>query len=157
MAKPLTAAVTGLASTFLSSVPTGQPAQSHPPASAVSQQHQSAAASVVPPSHPANAANSASQPPSTAVGPSSQQTQSPGQPQSHLNGAATTAQSAAPEDQALQLEEEPWLEEEMMLEKEARTPPAQPEEAFPMEEKEEHSEESRPSTPVEEEEMLPER
>lgn len=152
MAKPLTAAVTGLASTFLSSVPTGQPAQSHPPASAASQQHQSAAAGVVPPSHPSAVVNAASQPPSTAVDLSSQQSQSSGQPQSHLNGAATT-----PEDQALQLEEEPWLEEDMMLDEEARTPPAKPEDTLPVEEKRELYEESRPPSPLEEEETPPER
>lgn len=156
MAKPLTAAVTGLASTFLSSVPTAQPAQSHPPTPAVSQQHQSSAGKAVPPSHPATATNSASQGPSTTVDPTSQQIPSSRQPQSHLNGSATT-QSAAPEEQALQLEEEPWLDEEMMLEKEAMTPPAQPEEKLPMEGKEEHFEESRPPTPEEEEEMPPER
>ncbi|KAF3858407.1 hypothetical protein F7725_011608 [Dissostichus mawsoni] len=123
-----------------------------PPSSpSVSQQHQ--AASVVPPSHPATVTNS--QPPTSTTGPSSQQTPSSGQPQSHLNGPATT-QSAAPEDQDLQLEEEPWPEEEMMFEKEARTPPAQPEETLPKEEIEEEFEESRPPTPEEEEEILPE-
>ncbi|XP_010792554.1 proteoglycan 4-like [Notothenia coriiceps] len=151
MANPLTAAVTGLASTFLSSVPTAQPAQTHPPAPAVSQQHQ--AASVVPTSHPATGTNS--QPPTSTTGPSSQQTPFSGQPQSHLNGPAAT-QSAAPEDQDLQLEEEPWPEEEMMFDKEARTPPAKPEETLPKEEIEEEFEESRPATPEEEEEMLPE-
>lgn len=156
MANPLTAAVSGLASTFLSSVPTSHPAQSHPPASAIAQPSQSAAATVVLPSHPAPVANSSSQPPSTAIGPSSQQTQSSGQPQSNLDGAATT-KSASPEDQALQLEEEePLLEEEIMLKKEAKTPPAQPEETFPMEEKEEEFDESCPPTPEEEEEMFPE-
>ncbi|XP_033960695.1 protein unc-13 homolog A-like isoform X1 [Pseudochaenichthys georgianus] len=151
MANPLTAAVTGLASTFLSSVPTAQPAQTHPPAPAVSQQHQ--AASVVPPSHPATGTNS--QPPTSTTGPSSQQTPFSGQPQSHLNGPAAT-QSAAPEDQDLQLEEEPWPEEEMMFDKEARTPPAKPEETLPKEEIEEEFEESRPPTSEEEEEILPE-
>ena len=43
------------------------------------------------------------------------------------------------------------------MEKEPRTPPAQPEEKFPMEEEEEHIEESRPPTPIEEIEMPPER
>ncbi|XP_035490337.2 protein unc-13 homolog A-like isoform X1 [Scophthalmus maximus] len=150
MAKPLTAAVTGLASTFLSSVPSAQPAQSHPPASAASQQHQSAAASSVPPSHPSN---SASQPPSTTMGPSSQQIPSSTQPHSQL-GDPATSQSAAPEDQAPQLEEEAWLEEETMFEREAMTPPAQPEEKPPMEEEEEQYEESRPPTPLDE--MQPE-
>ncbi|KAG7214650.1 hypothetical protein INR49_010542 [Caranx melampygus] len=103
MAKPLTAAVTGLASTFLSSVPTAQPAQSHPPATAVSQQHPSAAASSVPPSHPATMANSASQPPPNAMDPSSQQTSSSAQPHSQLSDPATT-ESPAPEDQAPNLE-----------------------------------------------------
>jgi len=44
-----------------------------------------------------------------------------------------------------------------MLKKEAKTPPAQPEETFPMEEKEEEFDESCPPTPEEEEEMFPER
>ncbi|XP_041752802.2 protein unc-13 homolog A-like [Coregonus clupeaformis] len=49
MAKPFSAAVTGLASSFLSSgVPTAQPAQAHPPAS----QPQPQSASSIPPSHP---------------------------------------------------------------------------------------------------------
>lgn len=152
MAKPLTAAVTGLASTFLSSVPTAHPAQSHPPASATSQQHQSAATNTVPPSHPATLANSACQPPPTTSGPSSQQTPSSGKPQSHLS---TTSEST--EDPSLQLEKEPWLEEEMMLGKEARTPPAQPEEKLPREETEEQFEASRPLTPEVEKEILPER
>lgn len=154
MAKPLTAAVTGLASTFLSSVPTAQPAQPHPPVSAVSQQQQCAAANSVPPSHPATVANSACQPPSTTARPSSQQTLSSAQSQSQPNGPTT--QSASPEDQALQVEEDPWLEEEM-LEKEARTPPTQPDEKLPTEEKEEHFAEAKLPTPVEENEMPPER
>lgn len=151
MAKPLTAAVTGLASSFLSSVPTAQPAQSHPSPSAVSQQNHSAAANSVPPSHPATLANSApaaSQPPSKAMGPSSEQTPS------NLNDPAT--QSMSFEDQAPMVEEEPWLEQETMLEKEARTPPAQNEEMIPIEQKEENFEESRPVTPDEEKEMPPE-
>lgn len=156
MAKPLTAAVTGLASTFLSSVPAAQPAQSQPPASAAPQPQQPPAASSVPPSHPATMANSVSQPPSTAAGPPSQQTPSSGQPQPQPNGPTTT-QSEHPEDQDLQLEEEPWLEEEIGLEKEARTPPAQTEEKLPEEETEEHFKESRPPTPEEEKEMPPER
>lgn len=157
MAKPLTAAVTGLASTFLSSVPTAQPAQSHPPASGISQQ--SAVANSVPPSHPATMANSASQPPSTATGQSSQQHGSSAtQLQSQPDGPTT--QSAPPEDlhlRGLQLEQEPWLEEEMMLEKEARMPPIQPEEELTMEEKQEDSDEVRLPTPVEEQDMPPER
>ena len=44
-----------------------------------------------------------------------------------------------------------------MLENEVRTSPAQSEEKFPMEEEEERIEESRPPTPIEEIEMLPER
>lgn len=156
MAKPLTAAVTGLASSFLSSVPTAQQAQSHPPASASSQLPQSVAATAVPPSHPATMAHSTPQPSSTAMGPSSQQTPSSGQPQFHLS-APTTTESAALEDQGIQLEEEPWLEEEMILEKEARTPPDQPEEKVTIEEPEEQFEESRPLTPEEEKEMPSER
>lgn len=155
MAKPLTAAVTGLASTFLSSVPTAQPAQSHPPASTISQPQQSAAVNSVPPSHPATMANSASQPPSSTTGPSSQMTLSSAQPQSQPNSPNT--QSGAPEDQDFQLEEEPWLEEEMILEKKARTPPDQPDEKLPMQEKEKNYDEARLPTPVEEKEMPPER
>lgn len=156
MAKPLTAAVTGLASTFLSSVPAAQPAQSHPPASAVSQQHQSTAINSVPPSHPATLSNSVSKPPSTATGASSQQALSSAPPQSHLNEPANT-QSVSPEDQAPQLEEDLWLEEDMMPQKEAQTPPALREEKLPIEHNKEIFEESRPMTPVEETEMPPER
>lgn len=151
MAKPLTAAVTGLASTFLSSVPTTHPAQSHPPASATSQ-HQSAATNNVPPSHPATLANSACQPPPTNSGPSSQQTPSSGKTQSHVS---TTSEST--EDPSLQQEKEPWLEEEMMLGKDASTPPAQSEEKLPKEETEEQFEASRPPTPEVENEILSER
>lgn len=157
MAKPLTAAVTGLASTFLSSVPAAQSGHSNPPSSAASQQQPSAAASAVPPSHPATMANSTSQSPSTAMAPSSQENVSSGQPQAHLNGPATTESAALEdEDQALQLEEEPWPEKDAMLEADARTPPAQPEEKLPMEETEteEHFEEIKSE---EEKEMPPER
>lgn len=157
MAKPLTAAVTGLASTFLSSVPTAQPAQPHPPASAGTQQHQSAAASCVPPSHPATVANSTSQSPCNAAAPSSQQTPSSAQSQSQLNDSAAT-QSVAPEDQDPYTEEEQWPEEEGMFEKEAVTPPAQPEESFALvEKKEEQFEDDRPQTPTESEEVPAER
>ncbi|XP_030607298.1 protein unc-13 homolog A isoform X2 [Archocentrus centrarchus] len=151
MAKPLTAAVTGLASSFLSSVPAAQPAQSaqsHPPPSVVPQQNQSATANSVPPSHPATLANSASQPPSSAMGTSSEQTPS------NINDHPT--QSMSFEDQVPKLEEEPWLEQETMLEEEARTPPAQNEDNIPTEEKEENLEESRPLTTPEEKEMPPE-
>lgn len=100
-------------------------------------------------------ATAASQPPS-AMGPLSQQTPSPAPPHAQANGPATT-QPVPPEDQAPKLEEEPWIEEEKMFEMDARTPPGQAEEEFPMDENKEHMEESRPLTPVEEKEMLPER
>ncbi|XP_014830281.1 PREDICTED: protein unc-13 homolog A-like [Poecilia mexicana] len=155
MAKPLTAAVTGLASSFLSSVPAAQPPQAHPPASAVPQQHQSPPANSVPPSHPATLANSAPQPPSTATGPPSQQPPHSAVPQSHANDPAAT-QPASLEDVAPPIEEE-WLENEMMEEKEVSTPPAQEEEKLPAEQKEEQYEESRPLTPEEQQEAPPER
>lgn len=153
MAKPLTAAVSGLASTFLSSVPATQPAQSHPSASAASQ-HQSAGANAIPPSHPATLSNLTSQPPSTTTGLSSQQTPSAGQPPAHLTDPAA---SETVEDHIAQLEEEQWPEEEMRLEKEAKTPPNLSEEQLPLEEGEEQFEESRVPTPEEETEIPPER
>lgn len=154
MAKPLTAAVTGLASSFLSSVPAAQPPQTQSPASAVSQQHQTVTANSLPPSHPATLSNS--QLPSTATGPSSQQTPSTASPQAHVSDPSST-QSAAAEEKAPNLEDEMWLEEEMMEEKEVRTPPAQHEEKLPVEQKEEHIEESRSLMPEEPEEIPPER
>uniref|UniRef100_A0A3P9MGS1 Unc-13 homolog A n=1 Tax=Oryzias latipes TaxID=8090 RepID=A0A3P9MGS1_ORYLA len=163
MAKPLTAAVTGLASSFLSSVPSTQPAQpsqssqssqSQPPASAVSQQ-QTPAANSLPPSHPATLSNSASQPPlSTAAGLPTQQTPSSAPPQPHVNDPSSK-QLPAQEDMAPQQDNEPWLDEEMMEEKEVRTPPAQQEEKLPVEQEEEDFEE-RPLTPDEPEDMPPE-
>ncbi|XP_061776924.1 protein unc-13 homolog A-like [Nerophis ophidion] len=131
MAKPLTAAVTGLASTFLSSVPTAQ--QSHPPTSAAVEQQQS---SNLPPSHPAS-----SQPPS------SQQTPS-------LPNGPATAQSATPVDQGLQMEEKPWMEEEETVQEDPPVSPVPPEENLSMDEKE-YVETSRPPTP-EEKEIPPE-
>ncbi|CAB1424353.1 unnamed protein product [Pleuronectes platessa] len=131
MAKPLTAAVSGLASSFLSSVPTAQPC----PVS--------------------NSSLCPSQHPSTATGPLSKQIPASAEPQSQFRDPATT-QLAAHKDQAPLLEEEPWLEEEMMLESEERTPPAQSEEMLPMEEEEEQYEDSRPPTPEELEEIPPE-
>lgn len=150
MAKPLTAAVTGLASTFLSSVPATHPTQSHPSASS---QHQSAGANSVPPSHPATMTNLSSQTPPTAMGLSSQQSPSYGEPHSHLNDPAT---SQSVEDPALQLGKEPWLENEMIMEKEARTPPAQPE-VKEQPEMEEQFDKSRPPTPEQEKELPLER
>uniref|UniRef100_A0A1A8DY00 Unc-13 homolog A n=2 Tax=Nothobranchius TaxID=28779 RepID=A0A1A8DY00_NOTKA len=155
MAKPLTAAVTGLASSFLSSVPTAQPAQSHPPASAVAQQQQSAAANSVPPSHPATLANSTTQPPSAATGLSSLQAPSSTSPEPHPNDPSTT-QLVGVEEEARQQEEELWAEKEMMNENEAGTLPAQHEEKLPVELEEERFEESRPLTPEEQKEMPPE-
>nr|XP_015812710.2 protein unc-13 homolog A [Nothobranchius furzeri] len=155
MAKPLTAAVTGLASSFLSSVPTAQPTQSHPPASAVAQQQQSAAANSVPPSHPATLANSTTQPPSAATGLSSLQAPSSTSPESHPNDPSTT-QLVGVEEEARRQEEELWAEKEMMNENEAGTLPAQHEEKLPVELEEERFEESRPLTPEEQKEMPPE-
>lgn len=154
MAKPLTAAVTGLASTFLSSVPAAQPAQSHPPASTMPQPQPSAAPNSLPPSHPATVANSASQPPASTTGPSPQQGLPSAQPQPQANGPNT--QSAALEGQDLQLEEEPWCEE-VDIEKKVRTPPAQPDEKLPMEVQEKSYDEARLPTPANEKEMPPER
>lgn len=156
MAKPLTAAVTGLASTFLSSVPTAQPAQSHPPASAASQQQQFTAANAVPPSHPATLTNSTSQPPSTATGLPSQQIPSSASPESHVKDPSAT-QAASLEDEAPKQEEELWSEKETMKETEAETPPALHEEKLPVEQEEKHFEESRPLTPEEEKQVPPER
>lgn len=151
MAKPLTAAVTGLASTFLSSVPNAQPAQSHPPPPA--EPHQSTAANNLPPSHPATLA--ATQPPSTVMGPSSQQIANSTQPASLLNGSVAV-QSPALEDEGSQMKEEPWLEEENLME-EAKVSPNPPEENLGIERKEHmDTETSRPPTP-EEKEMTPER
>nr|XP_046215181.1 protein unc-13 homolog A-like [Oncorhynchus gorbuscha] len=63
MAKPFSAAVTGLASSFLSSgVPTAPPAQAHPPASQPHPQSDPA----IPPSHPATTSHG---PQSTTTGP----------------------------------------------------------------------------------------
>lgn len=159
MAKPLTAAVTGLASTFLSSVPTAQPPQSNPPPSSAAQLHQSPTASAVPPSHPATMANSISKSPSTTMGPSTQDTLSAGQPQAQPNGIATAEPALQDQDQTLQLEDEPWPEEDVMLEKDVRTQPMQSEEKLPREETEteEHFEESTQAMPEEDKEMLPER
>lgn len=153
MAKPLTAAVSGLASTFLSSVPAAQPAQPHPSAS-VASPHQSAGANAIPPSHPATVANLSSQPPSTATGFPSQQTPDAGQAQAHLTEPAITEPW---EDDLPQMEEEQWPEEEMIPEKEAKTPPRLSEKKLSLEEREEQLEESRVPTPEEEAEMPPER
>lgn len=161
MAKPLTAAVTGLASTFLSSVPAAQPAQSNPPSSPASQLHPSpAAGAAVPPSHPATVANSVSKSPSSAAGASPpQDALSAAQPQAHLDGPAATESALEDQDQAFQLEDEPWPEEDAMLEEDARTPPTQAEEKVPREETEteERFEQSAPAGPEEDQEMLPER
>lgn len=159
MAKPLTAAVTGLASTFLSSVPTAQPPQSNAPPSPASQLHQSPTANTVPPSHPATTANSISKSPSTTMAPSTQGTLSPGQPQVHANDLATTESALEDQGQTLQLEDEPWPEEDMMLEKDIHTPPMQLEEKLPREETEteENFKESTPAMPEEDKEILPER
>ncbi|XP_061879860.1 protein unc-13 homolog A-like [Entelurus aequoreus] len=134
MAKPLTAAVTGLASTFLSSVPTAQ--QSHPPTSAAVEQQQST-----------NLPPATSQPPATAMAPSSQQTPS-------LPNGPATAQSATPVDQGLQMEEKPWLEEEETMQEDPLVSPVPPEENLSMDEKD-SVETSRPPTP-EEKEIPPE-
>lgn len=153
MAKPLTAAVSGLASTFLSSVPAAQPSQSHPSAS-MAPQHQSGGTNAIPPSHPATIANLSSQPPSAAPGFSSQQAPSSGQPQAHPTDPVTTDPA---EDHIPQLEDEQWPEEELIMEREAKTPPNLSEEELPLEEREEQFEESVVPTPEQETEMPPER
>ncbi|XP_077369286.1 protein unc-13 homolog A isoform X2 [Festucalex cinctus] len=155
MAKPLTAAVTGLASTFLSSVPAAQPAHQPQPSQplpppAASEQHQSAAANNLPPSHPATLA--ATQQPSSSSAATSQQVANSAQPATLLNGSAAV-QSADSMDEGSQMKEEPWLEEEGVLE-EAEVSPTPPEEKLSVEQKEE-VETSRPPTP-EEKEMPPE-
>lgn len=159
MAKPLTAAVSGLASTFLSSVPTAQPPQSNPPPSSASHLHQSPTASAVPPSHPATIANSISKSPSTTMGHSTHDTLSAGQPQAQPNGPITEESALENQDQTLQLEDEPWPEDDMMLEKDVRTLPVKSEEKIPREEAEteELFEESKPAMSEEDKEMVPER
>ncbi|XP_077580024.1 protein unc-13 homolog A [Stigmatopora nigra] len=143
MAKPLTAAVTGLASTFLSSVPTGQAAQPHPPPPVAPEQHQStAAASHLPPSHPATL--STGQPPSAS--PPSQQIPNSSPPTSPLN-ASENVQSPGLKEQLLQMDEEPWLEEENVPE-EARLSSTPPEENL---NKAQKIETSRPASPEEKE------
>lgn len=149
MAKPFTSAVTGLASSFLSSVPAAQPTQPQPPAPNMSQQKTNAASSV-PPSHPATLATS--QPPSSAVG----QEQAMSNAQQSQPGPGP-AEPTVTEEEALLREDEAWREEEMMpMEEEVRTIPAPSEETAPIEESEEHREDSRPLTPVEEQEQPPE-
>ncbi|XP_051944200.1 protein unc-13 homolog A-like [Hippocampus zosterae] len=144
MAKPLTAAVTGLASTFLSSVPNAQPAQSHSPPPPPAEQHRSTAANHLPPSHPATLA--ANQPPS-------QQIATAAQPASLLDASAA-AQSPAPDDEGSQMKREPRSEEENPAEEEAEVPPDPPEEDLGIERKA-HDETSKPPTP-EEKQMTPE-
>lgn len=153
MAKPLTAAVSGLASTFLSSVPAAQPPQSHPSAS-VASSHQSAGANAIPLSHPATIANASSQPPPAAAGLPPQQSSASGQPPPHLSEPAAAEPA---EDHLPQPEEEEWAEEETILEQEAKTPPSLSEEKLSLEERGEQFEESRVPTPEEEAEMPPER
>ncbi|CAL8345622.1 unnamed protein product [Merluccius merluccius] len=155
MAKPLTAAVTGLASTFLSSVPAAQPAQTHPPAAGPAAQ--SAATTVVPPSHPAAKGPPGSQPHSTTNTNTTTTTAGPTAtvaPQAQPGGVTSNRQSAAYEDLAPLQDEEFRLEEEEMMELEARTPPTQLEEE--LDEMEERLEASRPPTPLEENETIPE-
>lgn len=149
MAKPFTSAVTGLASSFLSSVPAAQPTQPQTPASNMSQQKTNAANSV-PPSHPATLATS--QPPPSTM--SQEQPMSDNQ-QSQPGQGAT--EPTITEEEALLREDEAWREEEMMkMEEEVRTPPPTIDETLPIEETEERIEDSRPLTPVEEKERPPE-
>ncbi|XP_020778824.1 protein unc-13 homolog A-like [Boleophthalmus pectinirostris] len=147
MAKPFTSAVTGLASSFLSSVPTAQSTQSQPPTSNMSQQKPNAATSL-PPSHPATIGTS--QLPSVTPG-QEQTTNNAQQPQAVTEIAEPTFTE---EEETLQLEQKDWKEEEAMtMEKEIKTPPGLSEEATPIEEREERREDSRPLTPVEETEI----
>ncbi|KAK7945746.1 hypothetical protein WMY93_001474 [Mugilogobius chulae] len=146
MAKPFTSAVTGLASSFLSSVPTAQPTQPQPPASNMSQPKPNAA-STVPPSHPATLGTS--QPSSASLG-QEQTINNSQQPQA----GTEPVEPPLLEEEALQLEQDTWQEEEgMKIEEEVRTPPPLTEEAPPTEEREEPRENSRPLTPVEEKEI----
>jgi len=163
MAKPLTAAVTGLASTFLSSVPAAtQPAhQAHHPPPAAGPPAQSAAPTAVPPSHPATMGAPSSLPHSTinnnnatttttTMGPNATVP-----PQAQPGGAPSNRQSAAYEDLAVLRDEEFPLDEEEMMDTDTRTPPTRLEED--LEGMEERLEDSRPPTPCEEMEIIPER
>ncbi|KAM9428776.1 protein unc-13 homolog A-like [Salvelinus alpinus] len=149
MAKPFSAAVTGLASSFLSSgVPTAQPAQAHLPAS----QPQPQSASSIPPSHPATASHG---PQSTTTGPPSQLNSSTASPSQAQPLAPTTTQSEGPDAEPPLPEDQLLLEEDKPLPPKIRTP-TPTEEEHPMEDEDQRYDESRPPTPVEEEEPLPE-
>ncbi|KAM6948564.1 protein unc-13 homolog A-like [Aplochiton taeniatus] len=154
MANPLTAAVSGLASSFLSSVPSAPASQPHPPAQGAAPQPPSGAASTLPPSHPATVAPPAQ--PAATAGPQPPQpalSQAPAQDQP--GGPANPAsQQAAPEAQPPMLEDD--FPQEEALERQDRTPPVHSEEEFPMEEQEERYEPSPPTTPKAEPERLPE-
>ncbi|XP_062337375.1 protein unc-13 homolog A-like isoform X2 [Osmerus eperlanus] len=159
MAKPFSAAVTGLASTFLSSVPSAQPSQPQPPAPAPVPQPQSATTSAAPPSHPSTMA-APSQALSSTTSPPSQPASSSGPPQGPAQGLPA-AQSAAPVAQPPQPDDQRLLGEEELVDREARTPPAQTKEESLMkeellEEEEERYEPSPPLTPAEETQQPPE-
>ncbi|XP_067109081.1 protein unc-13 homolog A-like [Osmerus mordax] len=159
MAKPFSAAVTGLASTFLSSVPSAQPSQPQPPAPAPVPQPQSATTSAAPPSHPSTMA-APSQALSSTTSPPSQPTPSSGPPQGPAQGLPA-AQSVAPVAQPPQPDDQRLLGEEELVDREARTPPAQTKEESLMkeellEEEEERYEPSPPLTPAEETQQPPE-
>ncbi|CAB1317176.1 unnamed protein product [Coregonus sp. 'balchen'] len=114
MAKPFSAAVTGLASSFLSSgVPTSQPAQAHPPAS----QPQPQSASSIPPSHPAIATPPPHGPQSTTTGPPSQPTPFTASASQAQPPAPTTTQSEGPDAKP------PLPADQLLLEEDKPLPP----------------------------------
>lgn len=93
------------------------------------------------------------------MGPSTQDPLAAGQPQAQANGLTAEESALEDQDQTLQLEDEPWPEEDVMLEKDIRTLPVELEEKVLREETEteEHFEESTPAMPEEDKETLPER
>ncbi|XP_036842240.1 protein unc-13 homolog A isoform X2 [Oncorhynchus mykiss] len=161
MAKPFSAAVTGLASSFLSSgLPTAQPAQPHPPgpqpqAHPPGSQPQPQSASSIPPSHPATGAPSPQGTQSTTTGPPSQPTPSTAPPSQAQPPAQTTPQSEGPNSKPPLPEDQHLLEENEPLPPEVRIPTPIEEEPS-MEDEELRFDESRPPTPIEEVEPIPE-
>ncbi|KAL0966413.1 hypothetical protein UPYG_G00295020 [Umbra pygmaea] len=145
MAKPFSAAVTGLASSFLSSgLPVAQPSAPHPPPSQPQPQ------SVLPASHSASLGSQSSN-----TGPSFHPT-APTAPSSQgQNHTPPTSQSEGPDAKPHLPEDHLRLEEDKPLPPKVRTP-TPTEEQPPMEESDLHFDESRPPTPVAEKELLPE-
>uniref|UniRef100_A0A6Q2YQI1 Unc-13 homolog A n=1 Tax=Esox lucius TaxID=8010 RepID=A0A6Q2YQI1_ESOLU len=145
MAKPFSAAVTGLASSFLSSgLPSAQPSQAHPPTS------QPQSTTSLPPSQPPpQGSQSSNTTPPTQNAPSTAPP-SQGQPQ-----ARTTTQSEGLDAKPPVFEDQLLQEEDKPIPCDVRT--ASPtEEEPPMEEEEQHYDESCPATPPVEKEAPPE-